>query len=181
MGRVPIALPWPPRRTGPESVRYAPGLKCQGSPRPYSAIAHARLRLQAAQEFIGECGPLLGLGILELGQLDVRFHDVGDAEAGVHGGEGSEAAKENAGSDEEHHGQGDLGGSEKTAGEAASARFARMGGAFFESGLHVGPYGKKSGRESEEQAGEKRKRQSKEQNGRVDANGMDLRKVLGEE
>src|SRR5260370_21476016 len=37
-GRVPFALPWSSRRTGPESVRYAPGLNCQGSPRPHTGI-----------------------------------------------------------------------------------------------------------------------------------------------
>jgi len=32
-GGAPFAFPWSPHRTEPESVRYAPGLKCQGSPR----------------------------------------------------------------------------------------------------------------------------------------------------
>src|SRR5260370_5849215 len=35
-GRFPFALSWPLDRTEPKSVRYAPGLKCQGSPRPYT-------------------------------------------------------------------------------------------------------------------------------------------------
>src|SRR5260370_33140614 len=49
-------LSWPLDRTESKSVRYAPGLKCQGSPRPYISTVDRQLslpsHLQIAPPFV---------------------------------------------------------------------------------------------------------------------------------